>query len=89
VKSGLSQNPLERWLTKKWRGHKIFATSQKRHREASQCEPRQEDYRIAARHEGFRPLEVLTAPLEINQSFRADLKLEVGTANEQVFLPHI
>ena len=41
-------------------------------------------YRIVARHEGFRTLEVLTAPLEINQAFRADLKLEVGAANERV-----
>src|SRR5271166_639775 len=41
-------------------------------------------YKIAARREGFRPLEVTTAPLEINQSFRADLKLDVGTTNEQV-----
>ncbi|MGA2457629.1 MAG: TonB-dependent receptor [Terriglobales bacterium] len=43
-------------------------------------------YRIVARHEGFRPLEVLTAPLEINQSFRADLKLQVGAPNEQVLV---
>jgi len=43
-------------------------------------------YKIVARHEGFRPLEVITAPLEINQSFRADLKLEVGAANEQVLV---
>ena len=43
-------------------------------------------YRIVARHEGFRPLEVLTAPLEINQSFRADLKLQVGAANERVLV---
>jgi hypothetical protein len=43
-------------------------------------------YRIVARHEGFRELEVLTAPLEINQSFRADLKLEVGTASERVLV---
>src|SRR5208337_2147936 len=34
-------------------------------------------YKIVARHEGFRPLEMITAPLEINQSFRADLKLQV------------
>jgi hypothetical protein len=43
-------------------------------------------YKIVARHEGFRQLEVLTAPLEINQSFRADLKLEVGTASERVLV---
>ena len=43
-------------------------------------------YRIVARHEGFRALEVFTAPLEINQSLRADLKLEVGAANEQVLV---
>jgi hypothetical protein len=41
-------------------------------------------YQITAHSQGFRALEVLTAPLEINQSFRADLKLEVGTATEQV-----
>jgi|HubBroStandDraft_6_1064221.scaffolds.fasta_scaffold11850_2 hypothetical protein len=41
-------------------------------------------YRIAATHEGFRPLDMVTPPLEINQSFRANLKLEVGTAHEQV-----
>ena len=41
-------------------------------------------YKIAARHEGFRSLEVTTAPLEINQSLRADLRLEVGGTNEQV-----
>ncbi len=41
-------------------------------------------YRIAARREGFRPLVVTTAPLEINQALRANLKLEVGAANEQV-----
>jgi len=43
-------------------------------------------YRIVARHEGFRSLEVTTAPLEINQSLRADLKLEVGAPNEQVLV---
>jgi len=43
-------------------------------------------YKIAARPEGFRPLEVITSPLEINQSFRADLKLQVGTVNEQVLV---
>ncbi len=41
-------------------------------------------YRITASHEGFRPLETTTSPLEINQSFRANLKLDVGTAHEQV-----
>ncbi len=41
-------------------------------------------YKVVARQPGFRALEVLTAPLEINQSFRADLKLEVGAASEQV-----
>jgi len=35
-------------------------------------------------HEGFRPLEVITAPLEINQSFRAT-EAGSGAANEQVF----
>ena len=43
-------------------------------------------YRIVARHEGFRPLEVITPPLEINQSFRAELKLQVGAASEQVLV---
>jgi hypothetical protein len=43
-------------------------------------------YRIVASHEGFRPLEMMTAPLEINQSFRADLKLEVGTTKEEVIV---
>jgi hypothetical protein len=43
-------------------------------------------YKIVARYEGFRPLEVITAPLEINQSFRADLKLQVGTVSEQVLV---
>ncbi len=43
-------------------------------------------YRITASHEGFRPVEVETSPLEINQSFRANLKLEVGTAHEQVLV---
>jgi hypothetical protein len=43
-------------------------------------------YRVTAHQQGFRPLEVLTAPLEINQSFRADLKLEVGATSEQVLV---
>jgi len=43
-------------------------------------------YRVVARHQGFRPLEVTTAPLEINQSLRVDLKLEVGAVNEQVLV---
>ncbi|HXW93713.1 MAG TPA: TonB-dependent receptor [Terriglobales bacterium] len=43
-------------------------------------------YRVVARHEGFRPLELTTAPLEINQSLRVDLKLEVGAVNEQVLV---
>jgi outer membrane receptor protein involved in Fe transport len=41
-------------------------------------------YKIIARHEGFRMLEATTPPLQINQSFRADLRLEVGTVNEEV-----
>ena len=40
-------------------------------------------YRINARREGFRALEMTTAPLEINQSFRADLKLEVGSGKSE------
>jgi hypothetical protein len=43
-------------------------------------------YRIVAHHEGFRPLEMGTPPLQINQSFRADLKLEVGTTREEVIV---
>jgi len=43
-------------------------------------------YKIVARHEGFRAVEVTTAPLEINQSLRADLKLEVGAATEEVLV---
>ncbi len=41
-------------------------------------------YRIVARHEGFRTLEVKTAPLEINQSLRVDMRLEVGAVEAQV-----
>jgi Carboxypeptidase regulatory-like domain len=41
-------------------------------------------YRIIARHQDFRRMEVTTAPLEINQSLRVDLKLEVGSVNQQV-----
>jgi len=41
-------------------------------------------YRIVARHQDFRRMEVTTAPLEINQSLRVDLKLEVGSVNQQV-----
>ncbi len=39
-------------------------------------------YKVAAVHEGFRPIEQTTAPLEINQSLRVDLKLEVGSIKE-------
>ena len=41
-------------------------------------------YRIVARHEGFRALEMTSAPLEINQSLRVDLHLEVGATTERV-----
>jgi hypothetical protein len=41
-------------------------------------------YRIVAHHEGFRPLEMTSPPLQINQSFRADLELQVGTTREEV-----
>jgi hypothetical protein len=43
-------------------------------------------YKIVARREGFRAVNVTTAPLEINQSLRIDLKLEVGGANEEVLV---
>ena len=43
-------------------------------------------YKITARREGFRTLERTTAPLEINQSLRADLKLEVGSTREEVLV---
>jgi Carboxypeptidase regulatory-like domain len=41
-------------------------------------------YRVAAQEEGFRPLEIVTAPLEINQALRVDIHLEIGTATERV-----
>lgn len=41
-------------------------------------------YRIGAFHRGFRPVEVMTAPLEINQSLRVDIELEVGAATERI-----
>jgi Carboxypeptidase regulatory-like domain len=43
-------------------------------------------YRVVARHQDFRPMEVLTAPLEINQSLRVDLRLEVGPVNQEVLV---
>lgn len=43
-------------------------------------------YRVVARRQGFRELEVTTAPLEINQVLRVDLKLEVGAVHEEVFV---
>jgi hypothetical protein len=43
-------------------------------------------YRIEAHAEGFRPLEMTTPPLEINQSFRADLSLQVGNAKSEEVL---
>ena len=43
-------------------------------------------YTIVASHEGFRTLQRTTAPLEINQSLRADLRLEVGAPSEQVLV---
>lgn len=43
-------------------------------------------YKVVARQTGFRALEVVTTPLEINQSFRVDMKLEVGAASEQVLV---
>ena len=41
-------------------------------------------YRISARHQSFRTLEMTTSPLEINQSLRVDLHLQVGTSSELV-----
>jgi hypothetical protein len=43
-------------------------------------------YTISARREGFRALETTTPPLEINQTLRADLRLQLGTATEQVLV---
>ena len=43
-------------------------------------------YRITAGHEGFRTVERTTAPLEINQALRVDLKLEVGAVSEKVLV---
>lgn len=41
-------------------------------------------YRVTARRQGFRTLTATTAPLEINQTLRFDVQLEVGAATEQV-----
>ena len=41
-------------------------------------------YTVAATHEGFRTVQKTTAPLEINQALRVDLKLEVGSVSEKV-----
>jgi len=41
-------------------------------------------YHIVARHEGFRTLEANTTRLEINQSLRVDLQLDLGAITEQV-----
>ena len=41
-------------------------------------------YHLVARHQGFRTLEVNTSRLEINQSLRVDLRLELGAVTEQV-----
>jgi hypothetical protein len=41
-------------------------------------------YRIVALHQGFRTIEETSAPLEINQSLRVDMHLEVGAITEQV-----
>ena len=43
-------------------------------------------YTIIAIHQGFRTLQRTTAALEINQSLRADLRLEVGAVSEQVLV---
>ena len=43
-------------------------------------------YKITASHEGFRTMERTTAPLEINQALRVDLKLQVGTVSEKVLV---
>ena len=43
-------------------------------------------YTITATHEGFRTIERTTAPLEINQVLRVDLKLEVGQVSEKVLV---
>jgi hypothetical protein len=41
-------------------------------------------YRLVASHQGFRRFELTTTPLEINQSLRVDVHLEVGAISEQV-----
>jgi hypothetical protein len=43
-------------------------------------------YRIVASHEGFRTLERTTAPLQINESLRVDMRLEVGAVTAQVMV---
>jgi len=43
-------------------------------------------YKITASHEGFRTLERTTAPLEINQALRVDLKMGVGAVSERVLV---
>lgn len=43
-------------------------------------------YKITAGHEGFRTIERTTAPLEINQALRVDIKLEVGAVSEKVLV---
>jgi hypothetical protein len=39
----LAQSPIGRWLTKRWRGHKLFALHKNGIGETSQCEPGQKD----------------------------------------------
>jgi hypothetical protein len=41
-------------------------------------------YRLVAQRQGFRKLTANTAPLEINQTLRFDIHLEVGATTEQV-----
>jgi len=43
-------------------------------------------YKVIAKHEGFRTVERTTAPLEINQALRLDIRLEVGAVSEKVLV---
>ena len=43
-------------------------------------------YRMVASHEGFRTLERMTTPLQINESLRVDVRLEVGAVTAQVMV---
>ncbi len=43
-------------------------------------------YTVSASHEGFRTVEKTTAPLEINQALRIDIKLAIGAISEKILV---